>query len=316
MNPKVDGPWPDVPEFGERGADTVYQPRPGAYAVIFDSESRVAVVRTPQGTGLPGGGADPGETPEETLQREVREECGRAVGGLRRLGETVQFVFVPEEQRHFRKHGVFFAAELGARFPEPPEPDHSLLWLPPSAARAQLSTESHAWVVERMSAVVPRASAVAIAPARVPEDIAVVRELFQEYAASLNVDLCLQGFDTELSSLPGRYAPPSGILLLARGGGGAPAGCVALRRLDEGTCEMKRLYVRPSHRGLGLGRRLAVAVMDEARRIGYQRMRLDTLPFLESAIALYRELGFREIPAYHGEPLAGTLFFERDLLQP
>lgn len=162
----VVGSWPDVPEFGERSADTLYHPRPGAYAVIFDAERRVAVVRTPEGVGLPGGGANPGEAPEETLSREVREECGHAVAGLSRLGETIQFVFVPEEQRHFRKHGVFFVAGFGPRLPEPPEPGHELLWLTPSEAIAQLSTESHAWVVERVSSAKRRDPAVDIAPER------------------------------------------------------------------------------------------------------------------------------------------------------
>jgi 8-oxo-dGTP diphosphatase len=142
--------WSDVPEFGERKANTVYQPRPGAYAVIFDDAGRVAVVRTLQDVGLPGGGSDAGETPEETLEREVREECARGVTVLRRLGETIQFVFVPSEQKHFRKHGVFFAAELGPRLPQPPEADNTLLWLSPPDAIAQLATESQAWVVERV----------------------------------------------------------------------------------------------------------------------------------------------------------------------
>jgi 8-oxo-dGTP diphosphatase len=118
--------------------------------VIFDHAGRVAIVRTPTDVGLPGGGSDPGETPEETLRREVREECAHAVTVLRRLGETIQFVFVPEEHKHFRKHGVFFVAALGPLLPQPPEADTTLLWLSPPDAIAQLSTESQAWVLDRV----------------------------------------------------------------------------------------------------------------------------------------------------------------------
>jgi putative acetyltransferase len=143
---------------------------------------------------------------------------------------------------------------------------------------------------------------------RLPE----VRTLFTEYAESLGFDLCFQGFDRELRDLPGEYEPPTGSLLLAVGEGGAE-GCVALRRLDGQTSEMKRLYVRPRARGSGLGRRLAVAIIAEAKRIGYSRMRLDTVPSMKGAIGLYESLGFRRIEPYRPNPIAGALFMELNL---
>ncbi|MDJ0951417.1 MAG: GNAT family N-acetyltransferase [Alphaproteobacteria bacterium] len=147
-------------------------------------------------------------------------------------------------------------------------------------------------------------------------DLAEVRELFLEYARSLNFSLCFQGFDEELESLPGRYAPPRGRLLLAEVGG-KYAGGVGLRPVDRpDACEMKRLYVRPDFRGLKLGRRLAEAVIGVAREIGYQEMVLDTIESMEEAGALYQSLGFREIAPYYDNPLEGVHYFGLDLLAP
>jgi GNAT superfamily N-acetyltransferase len=145
------------------------------------------------------------------------------------------------------------------------------------------------------------------------EEVEAVRVLMREYAASLGFDLCFQNFVQELADLPGPYAPPSGCLLLATVGD-EPAGCVALKRLDGRACEMKRLYVRDRHRGLGLGRTLAGQILREARSLGYQAIRLDTVPsVMVSAVALYRSLGFREIPAYVFNPIPGALFLELNL---
>ena len=143
---------------------------------------------------------------------------------------------------------------------------------------------------------------------RESSDVEEVRTLVREYAASLPFALDFQDFDRELNELPGDYAPPKGALLLARG-----AGCVALRPIDGTTCEMKRLYVRPSARGTGLGRRLAEAAITEARTLGYKRMRLDTVPGMDSAQSLYERLGFEDIAPYRSNPIPGARFLELQL---
>jgi len=186
-----------------------------------------------------------------------------------------------------------------------------------------------------------------IRPVRTSGDLDAITQLFDAYASTLGIDLSYQDFATELTTLPGKYAPPSGALLLACGGDGAPAhvsekwtpvfqeghaqtkeprarpesfksgralGCVGLRPITPGgCCEMKRLYVAPAARGLGLGRALVEAVIGEAVRIGYCEMRLDTLPTMAEAISLYRAAGFAPIAPYYDTPIAGTLFFARAL---
>lgn len=138
------------------------------------------------------------------------------------------------------------------------------------------------------------------------------RILLLEYAESLDADLSFQNFDQELSEFPGGYLPPSGALLLATRSGKL-AGSVAMRELDGESCEMKRLYVRPGSRGFGVGRALAVTVIDAARDRGYRQMRLDTLPGMDDAQGLYRTLGFGEIGAYYENPVPGTRYLELDL---
>ena len=140
-----------------------------------------------------------------------------------------------------------------------------------------------------------------------------IRTLFVEYGESLHFDLCFQQFDQELRDLPGLYAPPRGRLVLAEVDGRS-AGCVALKPLESGVCEMKRLYVRPDYRGLGLGATLAKRVIADARDAGYHSMRLDTIAgVMDRAIALYRSLGFRDIPPYYTNPVPNALYFELEL---
>lgn len=139
------------------------------------------------------------------------------------------------------------------------------------------------------------------------------RELFQEYAQSLGVNLCFQNFEQELAGLPGHYAPPDGRLLLAEYELRL-AGCVALHKWEDGICEMKRLYLRPSFRGKGLGRAIAEKIITDARSIGYRRMRLDTIePLMKDAVEMYRKLGFREIAAYRPNPIVGAMYMELQL---
>lgn len=141
------------------------------------------------------------------------------------------------------------------------------------------------------------------------EDLAAVRGLFLDYVASLGIDLAFQGIEEELAGLPGKYAAPGGAILLARAADGQAVGCIALRPLPvPGECEMKRLYVRPVARGQDLGRRLALAVIGQARAAGYRRIRLDTLATMQAAQGLYAALGFRDTEAYYENPLAGTRY--------
>jgi ribosomal protein S18 acetylase RimI-like enzyme len=151
-----------------------------------------------------------------------------------------------------------------------------------------------------------------IEAAQFPRDLEIVRTLFREYATSLGFDLCFQGFDDELATLPGKYAVPTGGLFLARRLDAA-AGCVAFRPLKDGDCEMKRLYVRPAARGEKLGRRLAAHVCEAARAAGYRRICLDTIDSMREAITLYESLGFHEIAPYVFNPIAGAKYFAREL---
>jgi GNAT superfamily N-acetyltransferase len=153
-----------------------------------------------------------------------------------------------------------------------------------------------------------------IVPVLSEETLSQARNLFREYATMPGVAPCIEDFGKEVASLPGAYAPPDGRLLLtieeSTGNPGEPAGCAALRRLEQDACEMKRLYVRPAFRGKGAAQGLVKELIAEARSIGYQRMQLDTLPSMKGAHKLYRTFGFREIPCYQKNPIPGALFFE------
>jgi putative acetyltransferase len=149
-------------------------------------------------------------------------------------------------------------------------------------------------------------------PVETDKDIKTVKQLLIEYADWLEFDLCFQNFEEELTNLPGDYAPPSGCLLLARHNGKA-AGCIALRKLSNSVCEMKRLYVKPKFRGLKIGRKLVETIIAEARKIGYTRIRGDTVPSMEAARALYASVGFKEISPYRHNPIEGAIYIELKL---
>jgi len=157
------------------------------------------------------------------------------------------------------------------------------------------------------------ASDILISDAETDEDMVLVRDLMLEYRDSITSDLCFQDFNSEVASLPGKYAPPAGCLLLARQGSKV-AGVVGMWPLGDGVCEMKRLYVRPEWRRTGLGHRLATAIMARAAENGYKRMVLDTLPEMTAARALYRTMGFQETDQYYANPIEGTLYMERHLI--
>ena len=152
-----------------------------------------------------------------------------------------------------------------------------------------------------------------IVKVKTSEQIKEIRQLFLEYEEYLCVDLCFQSFEEELSKLPGDYAPPEGRLLLAVDGDQV-VGCVALRKLSEGICEMKRLFVREKCRGKGIGRKLAQEIISVAKSIGYSLMRLDTLSKLNEAIGLYNSLGFKKTDSYYNNPLPGVVYWELDLI--
>ena len=140
-------------------------------------------------------------------------------------------------------------------------------------------------------------------------EIALIRKLFLEYAESLDFDLDFQNFEEELRSLPGEYVPPKGCMILAMDQDDV-AGCVAMRPLSPGICEMKRLYVKPQHRGKNIGRLMAAKIINDASKCGYERMRLDTVPSMKAAQKLYESMGFKQIPAYRHNPVSGTMYLE------
>ena len=174
---------------------------------------------------------------------------------------------------------------------------------PETTVRSRFSATAPSWAVSDFD----------VRQAESPAQIESVRELFLEYAKSLSFNLCFQSFDKELAGLPGDYAPPAGRLLIAANERG-PAGCVALHKIEDEICEMKRLYVRPRSRGRGLGKILVQRIIVIAREIGYKKLRLDTVESdMGTAIAMYRKIGFREIAPYRVNPIAGALYMELEL---
>jgi GNAT superfamily N-acetyltransferase len=160
---------------------------------------------------------------------------------------------------------------------------------------------------DKLTETRPAPGTAAIRHAETPRDVALARDLFLEYARWLKVDLCFQGFDRELATLPGAYAPPRGRLLIA-GAAEEAFACIALRPIDSAEAEVKRLYVQPRRRGEGWGERLANRILDDARAIGYRELKLDTLDWMKEARALYARLGFRECAAYYDNPLPGAVY--------
>lgn len=154
---------------------------------------------------------------------------------------------------------------------------------------------------------------IGVVEARWPQDHDRVLALFRAYVDELGIDLSFQGVDQEFASLPGKYARPNGLVLVARAAEGDAIGAVAYRSIGPGACEMKRLYITPLWRGHGIGRLLCLRLLDEARTAGYRRMLLDTGDWLVPALALYRALGFTEVPAYYHNPISGTVYMARDL---
>ena len=151
-----------------------------------------------------------------------------------------------------------------------------------------------------------------IVQAETKEQIEAAKAIFLEYGSSLDFELCFQDFDKELAGLPGSYAPPEGRLFLAEFNG-VIAGCIALRKLEESICEMKRLYIKPEYRGQKMGKILVEKLIDEAKKIGYKKMRLDTVPAMQAAQKLYRTIGFYQIKPYRLNPVAGAVFMELEL---
>ena len=175
------------------------------------------------------------------------------------------------------------------------------------------SNKNYNWSVFDMTVSTPT---IEISPATAPAQLADIRALFLEYAQSLAFSLCFKSFDKELAELPGQYAPPAGALLLATVNGHA-AGCCCLQRLDQNNCEMKRLYVRPHFRGLGVGHRLTKQIIAEASMLGYDQMLLETITEkMDEAIHLYRQLGFNEIAPYHANTIPSALYMELPLRRP
>jgi len=179
----------------------------------------------------------------------------------------------------------------------------------PNATQSHTKTTLHTVQIAESR---PIAVSLTVLQATTFQEMEQVRCLFKEYAASIGVDLCFQDFEQELKQLPGEYSEPKGSVLLAFHGS-ALVGCVALRPLASEACEMKRMYVRPQFRGKGIGRVLAQRIIGEARKRGYKKMRLDSLPAMTEAQALYRSLGFREIGAYRPNPIEGALYMELQL---